>query len=109
MRSCDLFALSSLWEGFGIVTVEALAFGVNIVAVDCPHGPSEILDGNRFGRLVPMFDEDELAEALVLALDNPKPERDLMKRATEFGLGASIQTYVDLVEEFDPSLSMQTK
>lgn len=61
----DIYVLSSAWEGFGNTIVEALSFGCKVVSTDCPAGPSEILDGGRWGKLVPVGDPDALASAIV--------------------------------------------
>lgn len=63
--------LSSRWEGYPNVLLEALALRVPVVATDCPHGPSEILDGGRYGRLVPVGDTTTLARAMDEELRQP--------------------------------------
>lgn len=67
LQRADLFVLSSRWEGFGMVLVEALACQCQIVSTDCPQGPREILESGKFGQLVPPGCSDALGEAVARA------------------------------------------
>ena len=60
----DVFVLSSRFEGFPNVLVEALAGGYATIAFNCPWGPATIVDDEKTGVLVPPEDVDKLAEAL---------------------------------------------
>lgn len=60
----DGYILSSETESFGIALVEAMACGCPIVATDAPFGPREILQGGRYGRLVPIGDYMAMADAI---------------------------------------------
>lgn len=68
------FVLSSRWEGLPTVLIEALSCGAPVVATDCPNGPEEILDGGRYGLLLPVGDVEALASGLEMALDGEVPE-----------------------------------
>lgn len=95
-RSADLFVLSSDFEGFGNVLVEAMIAGLRVVSTDCQSGPREILDDGRFGRLVPVGNARALADAMLLALDAPHDPAQMIERA-EAVSGNSVQRYIDLM------------
>lgn len=61
----------SIFEGFGITVIEALAAGTRVVGTDV-DGIREILKSGEFGRLVPYGDQRALAEAIVSELRTPK-------------------------------------
>lgn len=94
-RSADLFVLSSQWEGFGNVIVEALECGVPVVSTDCQSGPAEILDNGRFGKLVPVNDVDGLAAAMMASLVETHDREKLMNRAKMFSVNTISNQYLD--------------
>ncbi len=93
LASSSVFVLSSAWEGLPTVVIEALACGCPVVSTDCPSGPREILDGGRFGKLVPVGDAEGIARAIVETLDDPPPRAPLIERAGMFNLEDSVAAY----------------
>ena len=92
-----LFVLSSRHEGLSVALIEAMACGCPVVSTDCPFGPDEILEGGRWGELVPVGDPAALAEAMARALDVP-PQRDtLRERAGLFSLERAVSRYEELL------------
>ncbi|NSW52385.1 MAG: glycosyltransferase [Anaerolineae bacterium] len=104
MARCSVFVLSSSWEGFGNVLVEAMACGTPVVATDCPSGPAEILEKGRLGRLVPPEDAAALAAAMLAEWRSPHQPHVLKQRAADFTLDAILPKYLAL---FDPQAEQE--
>ena len=97
MAKASLFVLSSRHEGLPTVLIEAMACGCPVVSTDCPFGPDEILEGGRWGELVPVGDEKALSEAMLRTLENPHPSDELRKRASFFGIEQAVARYEELL------------
>jgi len=97
LKKSSIFVLSSAWEGFGNVLVEAMAAGIPVVSTDCPSGPAEILEGGNYGPLVPVGDASKLAKAVVAILKDPPASELLIRRAHDFTVEKAVEQYVDLI------------
>jgi glycosyltransferase involved in cell wall biosynthesis len=99
----SVYVLSSPSEGLPNTLLEALAMGIPAVATDCPSGPAEILEGGRWGRLVPVGDSVAMADGIIAALAGNllKPTRaELIAR---YGIRTIVQKYVALLSASDAS------
>jgi glycosyltransferase involved in cell wall biosynthesis len=93
-----VFAFSSAWEGFGNVIVEALAVGTPVVSTDCRSGPAEILEGGKYGRLVPVGDAAALGAAILGVLAAPPDPEPGKRRSADFTIAAIVAQYRELFE-----------
>lgn len=99
--AADLFVLSSDYEGFGNVLVEALYAGLPVVSTDCPNGPSEILEGGRFGALTNCGDARMLALAIIKQLESPASNSaDLRGRAIELAGTAPLEEHLRIMTAY---------
>ena len=97
MSRSSVFVLSSRYEGFPNVLAQAMACGTPVVSTDCRSGPSEILQDDKWGRLVPVGDRRAMSEAILDTLDNPIPPDRLIARASDFSADASVDRYLQLL------------
>ncbi len=97
MSRASAFVLSSIYEGLPTVLIEALACGAPVISTDCPSGPAEILENGRFGRLVPVGDEEALAAAILLTLDTPPNRMALRHRGLEFTAAGAAGRYLPIL------------
>jgi len=97
--TADLFVLSSMWEGFGNVIVEALECGVPVVSTNCPSGPSEILDNGEYGTLVPVGDYVLLSNAIHSTLLKKVNKNKLIERSKQFTVTKISLQYLKYFEE----------
>lgn len=99
----DLFILTSHFEGFGNVLVDALAAGCPVISVDCPSGPREILKGGEYGILVEVDSSAKLLESVKLSLSGAHPEYDSCEAVSRFMIDKVTEEYLALFNKLELS------
>lgn len=79
----SIYVMSSRFEGFGMVLIEAMACGVPCVSFDCPYGPSDIIRNNEDGFIVENGNTEALAEKLEVLIENEELRNAMGKLAKE--------------------------
>ncbi|NEZ54412.1 glycosyltransferase [Adonisia turfae] len=93
MAKATALILTSAWEGFGNVLVEAMAAGTSVIATNCKSGPAEILAHGEYGSLVQVADIEGIASAITNVIHSPSESLKLKKRASDFSLKAALEKY----------------
>ena len=92
-----MLVLSSAWEGFGNVLVEAMAAKTPVISTDCPSGPAEILADGKYGTLVAVGDVNAMAQAMIETIKQKPNLEQIKSRAREFSLEKAVSQYLDLI------------
>lgn len=79
----SIYALSSRFEGFGMVIIEAMSCGIPVVSFACPYGPRYIITNGKDGFLVKNGDTGQLAERICYMIEHPEERIRMRKNATE--------------------------
>ncbi len=77
LAEASVYAMSSRYEGFPMVLVEAMSKGVPAIAYDCPRGPAEIIHDGVNGRLIPDGDVAAYTAALLAMIDEDDVRREM--------------------------------
>ena len=110
--NCDVFVLSSLYEGFGNVLVEAALFGLPIVSNDCESGPREIITNENIGKLVETSNIKEMAKALQETLRRNSKDEKLMeirrRHAEKYSIRFIAESYIVLLKRLETNESAKS-
>lgn len=86
--AADCMVLTSEYEGFANVLIEAMSTGLPVISTDCPSGPAEILENGKWGFLVPRGDFEKISEYLFAILTNSQIASEMkaksLKRAKDY-------------------------
>ena len=80
----SIFVMSSRYEGFGMVLLEAMSCGLPVISFDCQYGPSELIVDGENGFLIPPNDVKELAGKLCLLIENLEIRKKMSIKAKEY-------------------------
>ena len=95
MGSASIFVMSSRFEGFPLILIEAMSKAMAVVSFDCPTGPADVIDHGRNGLLVDFGDVDALANAIIELIE----DEDLRRRC---GPAAAETARTYRIEEIGP-------
>lgn len=79
----SIYVMSSRYEGFGMVLIEAMSCGLPAVSFDCEHGPREIITDGSDGFLVEPNNIDQLAEKICFLIENEYLRMEMGSNAIE--------------------------
>ena len=103
MVSDSIFVCTSQFEGFGLTIVEAMSCGLPVVSYDCDFGPGEIIEDGKDGFLVPVGDEDTLAERICSLIEDEGLRKRVgvaaLEKSKKYNIENLIRTWMELFED----------
>lgn len=99
MRQHDVLVLPSLFEGFGLVLIEALAAGIPVIATAHTAAP-DLLTENEAGFIVPVCDSEAIARALKVLVDQPERLESMKLKARETAKRWTWERYAVLMDAY---------
>ncbi|MAM41976.1 MAG: hypothetical protein CMO13_01345 [Thaumarchaeota archaeon] len=99
LSKSHIYLSTAKWEGMGNSIIEALFFGLYVIAYDSPGGVSEILKDGKFGSLIPYGDKQKFASDLIKNLHNSNlKNQDINEHLKLFKPDNVTKKYIDLIE-----------
>lgn len=102
LNSSEIFVFPSRYEGFGLVLIEAMAYGVPPVSFDSPCGPREIIENNKNGIIVPYLDTKALIKGVLRLIEDSEYRFILSKqakiRSSNFSMNYIMKEWKSLIE-----------
>lgn len=103
MLSSSMLLMTSIFEGFPMVLLEAAEVGLPAISYDCPKGPSDIIDNGKTGYIITPGDTEALAQAVCKIIEDENLRYTLGKAAREkaemFRIDKTMALWNDLFEE----------
>jgi glycosyltransferase involved in cell wall biosynthesis len=93
-----MFVHASYVESLCNVLVEAMMCGCTPVSTGCPTGPREVLQGGKYGYLVPVKDPEAMAAGIERALESPIPKHLLREAIKPFSEHAVLKRHFEILE-----------
>ncbi len=103
MAKAAFYVMSSRFEGFPMVLLEAMRCGLPIVSFDCPNGPRDLISHGQDGFLVPDGDVDALAAAMIEMIELGDARRSFgnaaLEKSKQYEMPAISRRWEELLEE----------
>ena len=98
----SICVMTSYYEGFALVLLEALKHGVPCVAYDCPFGPASIIEDNRCGYLIDNGNINVFAKKLCTLMNDENARKNFskesIKRSKDFAIDTIMGKWINLFE-----------
>ena len=79
----DFLVLSSRYEGFGLVLLEAMSCGIPCVAFRCKYGPEDVIEDQKTGLLVDNGNIQDLGDKMLWMIHHPKERLQMGQAARQ--------------------------
>ena len=93
----DVLVLTSNSEAFGMVLVEGLAAGLQVVSTNSFSGPAEVLGDGRYGFLAEVDDVNSIASSMKAAINSPISQEIIHEGASRFSIDSIVKKYLEFI------------